>query len=158
VPVDFVCRAVSRILFGGAECRGRTFHLCAGPEMSTTVGEVLELALDFFRKVRPQARLPRLRFISMNWLKALRLLAPFLGEPRKRALRKLRWFAPHLDLVRYFDISHTQTVLGEAATCAPAFESYYRPLLEYCLRTNWGEETRASALGQTLPYLAPQEN
>jgi thioester reductase-like protein len=158
VPVDFVCRAIGRILFGAAESRGRTFHLCAGPELATTVGEVLELALGFFRKMRPQARLPHLRFVSKNWLNVLRLLAPFLGEPSKRALRKLRCFAPHLALVRYFDISQTQNMIGEAATGAPPFEAYYRPLLEYCLRTNWGEETRASAPGQTLPCLAPQEN
>ena len=158
VPVDFVCRAINKIFFGAAECRSQTFHLCAGPEMATTVGEVLELALDFFQKMNPQARLPRLRFISKNWLKLLRFLAPFLGEPRQRALRKLRWFAPHLGLVRFFDISHTQNMMGEAAIGVPPFAAYYRSLLEYCLWTNWGEDSRRSVLGQRLPHLAPQAN
>jgi long-chain acyl-CoA synthetase len=157
VPIDYVCRAVSQILFGAADCRSRTFHLCAGPEMATTVGRVLELAMDFFQKMRPQVRLPRLRFVSRNWLKLVRFLAPFLGGSKRRALRKLRWFAPHLALARFFDISQTQIMMGEAAAGAPAFEVYYRPLLEYCLRTNWGEETLESRPGQKLPQPAPQE-
>jgi thioester reductase-like protein len=158
VPVDFVCRAVCRILFGAADCRSQTFHLCAGPERFTTVGRVLELAVDFFRQRRPQIRLPRLRFISRKWLKLVGFLAPFLGESEKRALRKLKWFVPHLVLVRFFDISLTQYMMGEAEAGAPPFEAYYRPLLEYCLRTNWGEDTRETVPGQKLPRLAAQES
>lgn len=158
VPVDFVCRAVCRILFGPADCQNRTYHLCAGPERSTTVGKVLELAVDFFQNKRPQVRLPHLRFVSRKWLKLLGFLAPFFGESEKRAIRKLKWFAPHLALVRFFDISRTQKMMGETVAGAPRFEAYYRPLLEYCLRTNWGEEKRESVMGQKLPQPAPQEN
>lgn len=158
VPVDFVCRAVSQILFGAADCRKRTYHLCAGPERATTVGRVLELALDFFRKMRPQVKLPQLRFVSMNWLKLMTFLAPFFGESKKRALRKLRWFAPHLARVRFFDVSQAQAVIGEDAVAAPPFEDYYRPLLEFCLRTNWGEKPRESKPGRRRLQLAPQGN
>jgi thioester reductase-like protein len=158
VPVDFVCRAISQILFGAADCRRRTFHLCAGPEMATTVGKVLELAIDFFQHRRPQVRLPHLRFVSRKWLKLIGFLAPFLGDSEKRALRKLKWFAPHLALVRFFDISQTQNMMGEAAGGTPPFEAYYRPLLEYCLRTNWGEEMRESVRGQKLARPATQES
>jgi thioester reductase-like protein len=156
VPVDFVCRAVSQILFGGADCRKRTFHLCAGPEGATTVGKVLELAEDFFRKMRPQVRLPHLRFVSRNWLKLMGFLALFVGKSQKRVLRKLRWFAPHLALVRFFDVSQTQAITGAGAIIAPPFEDYYRPLLEYCLRTNWGEITLESTPGRRVLLLAPQ--
>ncbi len=58
VPVDFVCRAIDRLLFSGRDHRGRTFHLCAGPQAATTVGHVLELAQDFLKKRRPAVTLP----------------------------------------------------------------------------------------------------
>jgi long-chain acyl-CoA synthetase len=158
VPVDFVCRTISRILFGQEDCRRQTFHLCAGAESATTVGQVLALATDFFKRMRPQLRIPQIRFISMKWLKILRFLAPFLGKFRKRAVRKLSWLDPHLALVRCFDTSHIQFLMGRGWIAAPPFQTYVRPLLEYCLRTNWGEETREFAPVRSRFQPAPQEN
>ncbi len=156
VPVDFVCRAIVRILLDGRDVRGRTFHLCAGPENATTVGRVLELAEDFFRKRRPEVRLPRLRFVSSKWLTLVRIVAPFLRPPMKRAVRKLRWFVPYLGVARKFDVSHTRAMLGGEAASAPAFEAYYRSLLEFCLRTNWGEMSAPAPSG-VLATTAAQE-
>lgn len=156
VPVDFFCRAIVQILLGSRDCLGRTFHLCAGPRAATSVGHVLALAGDFFHARRPHANLPRLRFVSMKWLKILRIIAPFLSRPKKRALQKLRWFIPYLGVIRQFDISQTEAVLENMSVAPPAFETYCGSLLEYCLRTNWGEQP-GPARSRSLVTPTPQE-
>jgi thioester reductase-like protein len=156
VPVDFVCRAISRILFAGKDCLGRTFHLCAGPNAATTVGHVLELAEDFFRRRRPEFKLPKLRFVSRKWLSVARIAALFLSGPKRRTIRKLRWFVPYLGVARQFDVSSARAVLKDENVAAPVFEAYYPALLEYCLRTDWGEAAR-TAPGRRLATPAPQE-
>jgi hypothetical protein len=119
------------------------------------VGRILELAEDFFRRRRPEFKLPKLRFVSRKWLSVARIVAPFLSRPKRRAVEKLRWFIPYLRVSRLFDVSSARAVLKDEAVAAPAFEAYYQSLLEYCLRTNWGDAAR-TAPGRRLATPAPQ--
>ncbi len=82
----------------------------------------------------------------------MRIITPFLGRPLRRAVRKLHWFMPYLGVSRHFDVTSVRAALAEEAIAAPAFETYCRCLLEYCLRTNWGEiAAPAPAHGSAAP-------
>jgi len=150
VPVDYVCDAIGRILFEGREAVGETFHLCAGRERATTIGEVTGLAADYFRCLWPAKKGLRPRFISARWMIAARLIEPCLRGTWKKVVRKMRAFFPHLKLVRTFDTSKTEAALrGTRITC-PVFRIYFRVLLQYCLDTNWGEAAPQAAPAQLV--------
>jgi long-chain acyl-CoA synthetase len=151
VPVDYVCEAICHILFHGQDCLGQTYHLCAGRQKATTIGEVTGLASDYFRRLWPGKRSLRLRFISVHWMAAARLVEPCLRGTWKKVVRKMRAFFPHLKLIRFFDTAKTEAALrGTRITC-PVFRGYFQVLLQYCVNTNWGERDLEVAPAQLVP-------
>jgi thioester reductase-like protein len=155
VPVDYVCSAICHILFHTEEAEGRTFHLCAGPEKATTVGEVLGGAADYFNRLGLRPKAFRLRFISPSWLAAVKLAEPFLSRPLKKWLRKARAFLPHLKIVHAFDTSGTDAALRGTGVFPPLFQSYFQVLLRYCLEANWGEGRAQTVPGFFVPDRVP---
>src|SRR5262249_43191732 len=51
-PVDYVCDALEALSADPGQ-RGKTFHLAAGPDRASTVGEILGLAVKSFRVREP---------------------------------------------------------------------------------------------------------
>lgn len=157
VPVDYVCDAICHILFRVGDSLGQTYHLCAGRHKATTIGEVTRLALDYFRRLWPEKRGFRLRFISNRWTIAARLVEPCLRGSWKKVVRKMRAFFPHLKLVRFFDTARTEAALQGTRIACPEFRGYFQVLLRYCVNTNWGEGDPMAAPAQLVPSPRSQQ-
>ncbi|MCX6578202.1 MAG: SDR family oxidoreductase [Candidatus Aminicenantes bacterium] len=157
VPVDYICQAICHILFQAKDSQGQTYHLCAGRKKATTVGEVIGLALDYFRRIWPDKKNLRLRFISVHWMIALRMVEPCLGQAWKKVLLKMRAFFPYMKLIRFFDTAKAEAALrGTRITCPP-FKSYFQILLQYCLYTNWGEQEPSVSPSRLAPLPQSQQ-
>lgn len=148
VPVDFVCAAICYIVFLATNAVGKTYHLCAGPEKSTTVGEVALRALDYFNKSRHRNQPLRLQFISKKWMITASMIEPFLSGSLKKVLRKWKALSPQMEVARFFDLFNTENALRHSGITAPLFKDYCPRLLHYCDLSNWGERTIGFSVGQ----------
>ncbi len=139
VPVQFVAEATVRLAFESLAA-GRTFHLCAGPDRSATIGEIVESAARFFR-------LPPPRFVSPAlFLAVLRpLLAATLWGPRRRILRQGRFYRPYLDMRLEFDTTQADALLGPAGIAPPRVMDYLERLFAFCVETDWGRRLPGQA-------------
>jgi long-chain acyl-CoA synthetase len=132
IPVDFVARAVAHLTFAG-EAAGRTFHLCAGPEGSATLGDLGAFAATFFGVPPP-------RFVNpVVFAAAVRPLALlFLSRRRAQVLRAGRVYRPYLSMRLNFDLTGTRDVLMPAGLTPPRVVDYVERLFRYCVDSDWG--------------------
>ena len=136
VPVDFVCDALFHILFRSEDSAGRIYHLAYGQKNRTTVGEIADLAVDYFNQASKQRQIPRVKFISKESSRAEEKL---LNHREKRTLEALKVYVPHLEISKSFDTTNTKAKLQGTDITPPHFNKYYRTILQYCLLTNWGK-------------------
>lgn len=134
VPVDFVIRAI--LLLGGREdSRGKTYHLAAGPERSTTIGAAMDVAAEFFHVYKPLF-MPLATF--ERWIRPLLRLA--LRGKRRKALDTGRIYVPYLSHGAAFDTSHTRQDLRASGLEIPDVRQYFLTLLRYCVDSDWGRK------------------
>lgn len=121
VPVDYVADSVHELARSGPD---GTFHLVAGRN-ATTVGRLMELASDHFRRPAPPVFPPPLykRLVHP-------LLVRGLGRARREGLRRMEVYFPYFSMkVRFADRRHPP---------APPVEGYFHRLLDYAERARWG--------------------
>jgi thioester reductase-like protein len=141
VPSDYVVRAIAHIRRDPASV-GRCHHLAAGPERSVTLGELTDLAAEFFDVRKPVFVDPGL-FIRYA-RPVIDLLA--FGKLRHMLLTG-RVYTPYLSLDVRFDTTNARKALEGTDIVVPPVEDYFAKLFRYCIDSDWGKrEPRRSAL------------
>lgn len=142
VPVDFVCDAIDYILLRSNEGVGKTFHLTVGDEKTTTVGEIVELSVNYFNHTAGKDYIPGIRFLPLELYHAKK---GFLSNREKRTLQAMEVYKPHLCLEKAFDNTNTRIALRGTNIVPPEFKIYYKTILRYCIETNWGKQMKRAA-------------
>jgi thioester reductase-like protein len=142
VPADFVSNAIHNIFMNTKKCTGKVYHIVAGRKGSTTVGEIVRRALDFFNS-KPEGR-------SLNQIKFLPLYSdigatPLLPSQAARGLQLLKSYEPYIRLARCFDNKNTIEALQGTGITAPMIPIYFHNILEYSFATDWGRQIKYAA-------------
>ncbi len=133
VPVDFVVDAIWT-LGKRDDSLGRCYHLAAGPEHSTTIGEAVDIAAAFFRVYKP---------LFVPWEAYERYVTPvlrflFRGK-RRRILDAGRVYVPYMNYQASFDTKNARRDLRDSGLVVPDVRTYFETLLRYCVDSNWGK-------------------
>jgi thioester reductase-like protein len=137
VPVDFVCDALCHIFFKSNKSVGKTYHLASGKEKSPKTGEVADLAVDYFNQTLTQKLIPQIKFFPKKLYDAEKRL---INKRERRTIEALKGYMPYLEINTFFDTTNTSAILQSTDITPPHFKQYYKPLLQYCLLTNWGQQ------------------
>ncbi|MCW5962657.1 MAG: SDR family oxidoreductase [Bryobacterales bacterium] len=131
--------AALHLLFDECFAPGRVFQLCAGPERSWTVGELLSRTYDVFERHHVHLRLRRRpRMVPYSeFERVVDKLSHRLPASFNDWLGALLTFLPHLSLQQQFDNADTERLLAGRVPF-PSLESYFQQIVEYCVATNWG--------------------
>ena len=132
-------------LFDSSFIPGRFYHLCAGPNQSLTVREMIDAMLTLFEN-HPEAR--RWLPIRTPELVSLDRYERFVEECRsngdvllKELLKVLGYFLAHLTLFQVFDNQGTLNALAKSGLGLPSMKASFEKVIRYCLETNWGSRT-----------------
>ncbi len=135
VPVDYVIAAIWE-LSRRQDTLGGCYHLAAGPDGSTTIGEALEQATAFF-KVRKPLFVPTATF--ERYVRPLFHL--FFHGKRRQALDAGRVYVPYLNYQAAFDTTNTRAALKGTGIVAPSVRDYFARLMTFCVESDWGKRT-----------------
>lgn len=138
VPVDFVAEAVAHLAFEDRAI-GHSFHLCAGPGGSATIGQIAHFAAAFFGVRPPRFVNPRLFFTVLRPL----LLATLWGR-RRRILREGHLYRSYFRTCSVFDITQAEELLAPAGIRPPRVRDYLENLFRYCVESDWGRRHAAT--------------
>ncbi|MBI4614966.1 MAG: SDR family oxidoreductase [Planctomycetes bacterium] len=133
VPVDYVCDAIEALSADPATL-GKCFHLAAGPERASTIGDLLDLASRYFDARKP-ILIPPETFYS--WVRPLVYLVAW-GR-RRQTLRSGRVYAPYLALESSFDTGQARTGLAGKGIEVPPVRDYFERIMDYAVRSDWGK-------------------
>lgn len=138
VPVDYVCSALSHIMLKTDEGIGKTFHLTAGLEATTTAGEVVDLAVEFFNKTAAKEEIPYVKFLPLSVFRVVRRV---LVNRVKRAARLIDAYESYLSIRKNFDNANTRMALRGTNIIVPKYKDYYENLLRFCVEREWGKRS-----------------
>lgn len=133
VPVDFVVNAIWT-LGQREDSKGRCYHLAAGPEHATTIGEAIDVAAEFFHVYKPL-------FVPVAaYEKYVRPVLNFVMRGKRRqALETGRVYVPYLNYGASFDTSEARRDLRDSGLAVPDVRDYFGTLLRYCVESDWGK-------------------
>ena len=134
VPVDFVARAVARLLFEKA-AMGSTVHLCAGPSGSATIAQVAHRAMEYFHGPAPRYVDPKFFFAILR-----PVLFLSLWGRKRRVLRDGRAYRDYFTMRMQFDTRNAERLLWGAGLSPPPVLEYLDRLFSYCLASDWGRK------------------
>ncbi|HWZ45587.1 MAG TPA: SDR family oxidoreductase [Candidatus Saccharimonadales bacterium] len=128
-------------LFDHGFVPGSYYHICAGPEQSLTIGEMLDSMKSLFDSHPMASRwLP----IRVPELVPIARYEQFAGESHRggdklliELLRVLGYFLPHLGIFQAFDNRRTMNMLELPL---PSIRTCFEKVVRYCLETNWGSQ------------------
>jgi long-chain acyl-CoA synthetase len=132
VPVDYVCSAIETISRDPLQ-RRKTFHLAAGPQGCSTIGELLDFACHRFA-VRPPVMLPPPLFQAI----VRPLLHLFVWGKRREVMKKGRVYLPYLAYRAQFDTTQARSALAGRDCVVPPVRDYLEKLIEYAVASEWG--------------------
>lgn len=135
VPVDYVADAIFA-LTEAREAEGATFNLTAGGSASS-VGEILELACNFFGRSTPRLIEPQLYRHVLHPL----LLRSSRSDRQRRALRSSEVFFPYFAAKGTFDDRRTRVALRGTGIAPAPLHTYFDRLVEFALRADWGRQS-----------------
>jgi hypothetical protein len=143
VPIDYVADAIFA-LSQAPEADGSTFNLTAGGNASS-VGELVELATEFFERPAPWLIEPFLyrRVVHPVLVRASR-------DPRyRRALERSQAFFPYFASRVVYDDRRARVALRGADIRPAPLRQYFHRLVEFALEADWGRRRipRASFAG-----------
>jgi thioester reductase-like protein len=134
VPVDFVAKSVTRLLFD-KPALGSTVHLCAGPRGSATIQQVAARAMEYFHGPEPRYVDPKFFFAVMR-----PLLFMSLWGRKRRVLRDGRAYRDYFTMRMQFDTSNAERLLEPAGITPPPVLDYLDRLFHYCVASDWGRK------------------
>ena len=133
VPSDFVVEALAHLRRQPGR-EGQVYHLCAGPERTATLGELVDLVARFFNVRPPIFVEPRL-FVS-----ARPLIDRFTWGRLRRVLVAGRVYTPYLSLNLAFDTQNTTRGLRGTGIEVPRVEDYFANLFRFAVDSDWGKK------------------
>jgi hypothetical protein len=116
---------------------GTTFHIAAGSRCSTTVGEVVDSGIEYFKRKSSSHSMKKVRFIQPQVADIVMRLLP---ARQRQALEKMRFFDPYICIAREFDTTNTQKALKGSGISPPALASYFENIMDFCTVSQWGEK------------------
>jgi thioester reductase-like protein len=126
VPVDYVADACFSIARNPATVR-KCYHLTAGLNNSTTLGEIQQLASQYSGKA-PFAVIPPPDFLAL-----ISKLAATLPEEQLKAIKEMELYMPYMLCEHQFDNTNTVRDTGKQA---PAVRTYFGRFVEHILNGN----------------------
>jgi nucleoside-diphosphate-sugar epimerase len=148
ITIDWVGAALA-YLFEFGFVPGRVYQVCAGPEASLKLAQLIDLTLDIYashpayRKWQPIV-LPKGVDLA-TWEEYVKQALPNADIIRKELFRVLSYFAGHLALFQAFENRRTLAGLKGSGLSLPPIRGCYERMVRYCLDTNWGRNKRATA-------------
>ena len=131
VPVDYVADGILALLDRpAAPARPETFHLTAGRD-ATTIGEVMELATDYFDREPPRV-VPPGQFDRA-------LAGRRLSATQTAALEQSAPYFPYLTMSSRFDDREARRVLEPAGLRPPPIREYFDRLMDFATAAKWGK-------------------
>ncbi len=147
IPTEWAVGALFHLI-GSGFSEGQVFHLCAGPEKSFTVGELMSTTVALFES-NPIGRtwmpiqLPEL--VSLSEFEAFAERSRKKGDKLLNALlTALGYSLPHLATFQYFENKRASQALATSNLKLPHVREYYPKVVEFCLNTNWVGKRRNS--------------
>lgn len=138
VPVDFVASAVVHALYDQS-ARGKTLHLCAGPQSSATIEQIAQRAKEYFNGPEPRFVDPRLFFALVR-----PLLYALLWGRKRRVLIDGRAYRDYFTMRMQFDTANAERILSPAGIRPPHVLDYLDRLFSYCVASEWGRKPVAA--------------
>ena len=135
VPVDYVARAVARLVFDD-EALGGTVHLCAGPRSSATIQEIALRAAEYFHAREPRFVDPKFFFAAVR-----PLLFLSLWGRKRRVLIDGRAYRDYFTMRMQFDTTNAERLLAPAGISPPPVLDYLDRLFHYCIASDWGRKS-----------------
>ncbi len=142
VPIDYVVRAIHHIFLQTNNGTGKTYHLTASEGNATSSGEIVDLAVDYFKQITPTRNISRIQFLPPEIYEAAKRCGSEMG---KRAFHAMDLYEPYLCVERVFDNTNTRAALANTGVRPPNFTMYYQKLLRYCVEANWGKPINHAA-------------
>jgi len=147
-PIDLIgtdwAMSALAYLFESGFVSSHFYHICAGPERSLTLREMIDLTVSIFEG-HPAGR--RWLPIQVPELVSISRYEEFVEECRHQGdkllndlLRVLGYFLPHLGMFQAFDNSYTMQALAPSGLQFPPIREHYEKVVRYCLETNWGQQ------------------
>jgi nucleoside-diphosphate-sugar epimerase len=123
VPVDYVCDAIFRIAHH-PNSASACYHLTAGPEHTTTLGEIQELASHY--SGRPKFKIvPRSEYSAF-----LKHAGKSFSEDEQKVFEELSHYVPYLFCDLLFDNSNT---VRDTELQAPPVRDYFELFIKRIL-------------------------
>lgn len=123
VPVDYVTDATHAISHC-ADSVGECYHLAAGPNNPTTLGEISELAGRYFKKEKFTV-IPPGEFTAF-----VSKMGDRLSDNERGMIGEIQLYTPYLTGGLLFDDSHTRRDTGFGA---PPVRDYFGKIVEYIM-------------------------
>jgi thioester reductase-like protein len=144
VSVDYVADAVLALSQAG-EAEGATFHLTAGPHVSS-VGELVKLACAYFERPAPRLIDPLVyrRLVHPVLIRASR------DERFRRTLRRSEVFFPYFAARAHYDNRRARVALRGAGIGPTPLRDYFDQLVEFALAADWGRRQIPRAAGTVV--------
>lgn len=134
VPIDYVVEAFEA-LSRSEQSVGKCYHLAAGPERQSSIGELLEMGAGFFGVRHPWMIAPQVSYQIVRPL----LYGVFWGK-RRALLRTGELYFPYFSYRGSFDTATARADLTAAALEAPSVKQYFHNIMRFCVDTNWGRK------------------
>lgn len=140
VAVDHVADAACW-LFGRRFEAGRTYHLCSGPERSSSLAELIDAVVEAFHRFRPEWRRRGIERPAIVDLPTYELFARSVEETGNeillRATRAVQGFAYQLAYPKTFDRNATEATLEGSGLRPPPVLEYLPKVVRWCLENEW---------------------
>jgi thioester reductase-like protein len=102
VPVDFVTAAINHICLKSTDGIGKTYHLTAGEDKTTTTGQIVELAVSYFNRMDTKQHIQPTKFLPLKTFRAI---------GGKRLVQALEAYQPYLCTHKIFNNANTLSAL-----------------------------------------------
>lgn len=143
IPADHAAAALFE-LFTARFAAGQIFHLAAGKERSYTLAEIVKKSYEYLGEADGEwrnRRYPQPIFVSARTFELFLRSVEQTGNPLIASVaRVVKHFALQLLYPKEFDRSQLQAVLPEYGRTLPHIDAYYRKVVDYCLRSRWGND------------------
>ena len=141
VASDWVMPALA-FLFESAFAPGRLYQLCAGPENSLRLHEVIDLALSVYESHRNGKKWMPIHVPDLVSLSCYEEFVEKASENGDRLFtelaRVLGYFLPHLAIFQAFENRNTMRALAPSGLQFPSSRACFERVVRFCLDTNWG--------------------
>ena len=140
LPTDAAARTVAALFLRGPA--SGTFHVVSGPDRSFTLEEIIEASWEALARTVPawrQRTRPRPVIVRPEVFdEAIRATRDAGNVLLLNAFGTIASYCAQFSHPKRFDDTELRRVVPEHARALPHAREYYRRVVEYCVRTDWG--------------------